>query len=76
MCVPVTAADSDDIHPVDSNLYDNAALELTKPSSRSAVMCCDQCGKWRSTKPWICGYLVDDFDKDNGAVASFGDHQF
>ena len=45
-----TAADSDGIHPIDSRLDKNAALELSKRGSGSAVICCKQCENESSTK--------------------------
>ena len=57
-----TATDSDGIQPVDNNLDENAALELSKPSSGSAVICCDQCGNESSTK------RTGDFDKDKTPI--------
>ena len=57
-----TAADSDGIHPIDSRLDKNAALELSKRGSGSAVICCKQCENESSTK------RTGHFDKDKTPI--------
>ena len=57
-----TAADSDGIHPIDSRLDKNAALELSKRGSGSAVICCKQCENESSTK------RTGHFDKDRNPI--------
>ena len=46
-------ADFDGVHLADDSFDKNAApeLKLSKPNSRNAVICYDQCGNKSSTKP-------------------------
>ena len=56
------AADSDDIHPVDSHHDKSIAPKLSTPDSGNIFICCTQCENESSTKQ------TGDFDKDKTPI--------
>ena len=56
------AADSDDIHPVDSHHDKSIAPKLSTPDSGNIFICCTQCENESSTK------RTGHFDKDKTPI--------